>query len=62
MACSGWVRGVRQNRGGHGDSWGHVSGSWCRQAFVGKTEKYKRPLSGRLNKEKLEKIKIYKNL
>lgn len=38
MAYSSLVRGVRQNRGGHGDSWGHVSGSWCRQAFVGKTD------------------------
>ena len=29
--------GVRQNRGRRGVGWGPMSGSWCRQAFVGKT-------------------------
>ncbi len=39
---------ARQNNGLRGVGWGPMSGSWCRQAFVGKTDKCKRPLSGRL--------------
>ena len=30
--------GVRQNKGRRGVAWGLVSGSWCRQAFVEKTD------------------------
>ena len=33
--------GVRENRGGHGDSWGQKLGSRFLQAFVGKTDKFK---------------------
>ncbi len=39
--------GVRQNKGRRGVAWGLVSGSWCRQAFVGKTDKFKRLNKGR---------------
>ncbi|MBM3349460.1 MAG: hypothetical protein FJY58_07175 [Betaproteobacteria bacterium] len=41
--------GVRQNKGLRGVGWSPVSGSWCRQARVGKTDIFKRPLSGRLS-------------
>jgi hypothetical protein len=40
--------GVRQNTRCHGIRWGLVSGSWCLQTFVGKTDKFERPLLGRL--------------
>ncbi|QWD75415.1 hypothetical protein ICV32_06050 [Polynucleobacter sp. MWH-UH24A] len=33
--------GVRQNRGGHGVGWDLMLGSWCWQAFVGKTDNSK---------------------
>lgn len=38
---------VRQNKGGRGTEWSLVLGSWCPQVRVGKTDKFKRPLSGR---------------
>ncbi len=31
--------GVRRNRGRRGVGWGPMSGSWCRQAFVGRVPK-----------------------
>jgi hypothetical protein len=40
--------GVRENRGGRGVGWGPMSGSRFLQAFVGKTDIFKRPLLGRL--------------
>ena len=41
--------GVRQNNCGSGVEWGQMSGSRYLQAFVGKTDKFKCLLSGRLN-------------
>ncbi len=32
--------GVRQNKGRRGAGWRPMSGSWCPQAFVGKTDKF----------------------
>jgi hypothetical protein len=53
MAYSCQFRAVRRNRGGRGVGWAQMLGAWCLPAFVAKTDKFKRPLSGRLNKEKL---------
>jgi len=40
--------GIRQNTGGGGIEWDPMLASWCLQVFVGKTDKCKRPLSGRI--------------
>ena len=50
MAYSCQVRAVHQNKGWHGIQWGLMFRDWYLQAFVGKTDKCKRPLSGRLTK------------
>jgi hypothetical protein len=39
--------GVRQNRGRRGVGWDQMMRVWCLQAFVGKTDKFKRPFKGR---------------
>ena len=52
MAYSALVLAVRRYTSGRGDQWGHMLGSWYRQANDGKTDTIKCPLSGRLSQKR----------
>ncbi len=52
-----WVNlGVCQNRGGRGVRWSSILSGWYRQAFVGKTDKFKHPFITKILLIKLVKF------